>query len=459
MKLNLLLLTAFGGLASAIPLSDKIVPKSECKKSDDNCKLEQSKLCFKDVLECLNTNDKYMDCIELANSCNDIWRIDGNKPTPVPKQLKPEPSKPKENVFEPTKQNVKIIGRAKYMGDALWVGNTDSGIEFKINGKKATIVVATDSIYGSSDPNTYAHILVYGDGKLVVDTLTSEDIMDVDVEFEKVGEHVVRLLKVTECQDGSIFINEIRTDSKVIAPTPPKSKKIEFIGDSITCGVGALEKEGNSLSTSANGINSYAYVAAEKLDADFSIFSYGGYGIYSVFKGRPDHMEDYLIPNLYGKLGQLEWNFVHPEATEVAMNSVEWDASEFEPDLIVINLGTNDKFYINSVSEDLREAEQIKFSEAYKDFIAQIRSVHPNAEILCTLGMMGQFLYEEIENAVDAYVKETGDTKVNAFPLSEEDIEKNGAGFSGHPGVKSHLVAADELIEQIENLYGWTPKA
>jgi len=339
------------------------------------------------------------------------------------------------------------------MNDSLWVCHTDSGIEFKMNGKSATVVVSSDGVYGSSYQDTPAHILIYGDGKLLLDALTTESPMDLNVEFDKPGEHVVNLIKASECQDGSFFIDEIKTDSRDIKPTPPKSKKIEILGDSITTAVGAIVHAGEYLTTTVDGTKSYAYKVAQKFNVDYSIFAFGGFGVY----GEPRTVNKLLIPNIYDKLGRLNWNFEHPENTTIPMSSIEWDHSEFEPDLVLINLGTNDVFYINTRSEDIQEAEKVNFTKAYKEFIAHIRSVHPNAEILCTYGLMGQTLYPQIETAVNDYIKETNDKKVNVFPLSEENIEKYGPGFYGHPSIFSHVAAANEIIDKIEELYGWIP--
>lgn len=68
---------------------------------------------------------------------------------------------------------------------------------------------------------------------------------------------------------------------------------------------------------------------------------------------------------------------------------------------------------------------------------------------------MGQYLYPEVEKAVKEYVEETGDEKVNSYALNEEDIEKNGAGFYGHPSINSHIALANELAKKIEELNIW----
>ncbi|MFA5659273.1 MAG: GDSL-type esterase/lipase family protein, partial [Oscillospiraceae bacterium] len=87
---------------------------------------------------------------------------------------------------------------------------------------------------------------------------------------------------------------------------------------------------------------------------------------------------------------------------ELALPDVSWDFS-FKPDLIVINLGQNDISYCTGKPE--HEAE---FMNAYSDFLKQIRNANPNAKILCTLGIMGNSLFDEIELAVSNYSAETG---------------------------------------------------
>ncbi|ORX65061.1 hypothetical protein BCR32DRAFT_272860 [Anaeromyces robustus] len=440
---NLILLAGLSSLTSALPKINN--PYLVCSYNDYECKGHQTELCYREVGQCWRINYlNYMKCIRLNDLCSEIWSSNSNESM--------------FNTFEPTKNNVKIIGRAKYIDGSLWVGQTDSGIEFKINGKTATIVVSTDSIYGSLNKETPARLFVYGDNELGLDHLTSSETEEITIEFDEIGEHTIRLLKVSECQMGSIYIDEIKTDSEFILPTAPKSRKIEFIGDSIVCAYGAMDTEGDFTTTTEDGTKSFGYKVAQKFNADYSIFGFSGWGVYSGFNMMGIRNTDLLIPPIYDKLGFLNWNIEHPENTTIAMSNVNWGNNEFEPDLIVINLGTNDETYIDTISNAKTQiAEKINFTNAYKDFIAQIRSIHPNSEILCTLGIMGQNLYPEIENAVNEYVNETNDNKVNAYKLNVQDVEKNGIGILTHPNALSQVDAANEIIDRIETLYGWTP--
>ncbi|ORX65058.1 hypothetical protein BCR32DRAFT_330447 [Anaeromyces robustus] len=380
-----------------------------------------------------------MDCNKLNNSCSDNNKL-----------------QPQLNSFKPTKDNVKILGRTLYQNGSLWVSHTDSSIEFKFTGKICIIVISTDSIYGSLSEENPAHIFVYGDDKQYIDVITTKSIMELKIEFDEIAEHVIRLMKVSECHKGSIYINEIKTDSDSIRPTAAKNKKIEFIGDSITCAFGALDTEGEFTTRTEDGTKSYAYKVAQKFDVDYSIFGFSGYGIYSGFSFNGIRNPDFLVPPHYDKLGELKWNEEHPEATNIVMANIKWDASEFIPDLIVINLGTNDDLYVRYINDEkTKEIEKINFSNEYKKFIKHVRSIHPNSEILCTIGVMGQDFFPLIENVVSTYCKETNDNKINVFKFNIQNIEKNGIGIMDHPNALSQVDAAIELIEEIEKRYGW----
>ncbi|ORY36265.1 hypothetical protein LY90DRAFT_673106, partial [Neocallimastix californiae] len=266
------------------------------------------------------------------------------------------------NTFKPTKENVKILGRGLYQENegSLWFGLTDSGVEYKFNG--------------------------------------------------------------FECPNGSVRITAIKADAEKIEPTADAEKKIEFIGDSITCAYGVDGTEGTFSTKTEDGTKSYAYLASKQLNADYSMVSFSGFGIISG----------------YSTDGFSYWNQFGSDITQ--LKEVSWDASQFVPDLVVINLGTNDNSYMQNVKGD-RAKEEADFVEEYVKFIEQIRSVHPDAEILCTLGIMGQELYPQIEEAVSTYKAASGDEKVNAYKFNQQNINKNGKGIDWHPAPQSHVEA------------------
>ncbi len=359
----------------------------------------------------------------------------------------------KLNSFEATKENVKILGRAKYMeeADALWFGLTDAGVEFKFTGTTAVLNIAADS--AASSDGSPARIAIYADGELYKDTTTLITPRDYEVKFDESGEHTVRMMKLSECPNGTLRINEIKTDSEKIEPTAAAEKKIEFIGDSITCGYGVDGTSGGFSTKTEDGSKTYAYKAAQKLDADYSMVSFSGYGIISGYSNNGKRSTQQCVPDYYGKLGNSWGSFGDGKYIQ----KEDWDFSEYVPDLVVVNLGTNDASYISSIKNDndLKESEKLAFTDTYEAFIGQIREANPGAEILCTLGIMGQDLCPQVEAAVNNYKTNTGDEHVNFLKFNVQDTDKNGVGIDWHPAPQSHIDAAYELLNKIHELYGW----
>ena len=92
---------------------------------------------------------------------------------------------------------------------------------------------------------------------------------------------------LSENRYGGIGIKNIKVNScnnlKIIEPTNKKDLSIEFIGDSMTCAYGVEGKDENEhfKTSTENFSKSYAYLASQILNVDYSSVSYSGYGIAS----------------------------------------------------------------------------------------------------------------------------------------------------------------------------------
>jgi len=460
MKLNLVLLTVLSTVY-ALPVIKKRAnnPYLVCGGSDYECKKEQADACYTKANKCWSTSTDVQSCNELGKLCEEIWtsgevQVDQivNSVKSIPTETVVSVVKRALNTFQPSKENVKILGRGLYLEKegSLWFGLTDSGVEYKFNGKSTTISLTADSSAASTD--NPARIVILADGELYKDDTVKSVESEFDVTFKTSGEHIVRFMKVSECPNGSVRITAIKADAEKIEPTADAEKKIEFIGDSITCAYGVDGTEGTFSTKTEDGTKSYAYLASKQLNADYSMVSFSGFGIISGYSTDGTRNLVSTVPQYYDKLGFSYWNQFGSDITQ--LKEVSWDASQFVPDLVVINLGTNDNSYMQNVKGD-RAKEEADFVEEYVKFIEQIRSVHPDAEILCTLGIMGQELYPQIEEAVSTYKAASGDEKVNAYKFNQQNINKNGKGIDWHPAPQSHVEAAEELVAEIKKLYGW----
>lgn len=342
--------------------------------------------------------------------------------------------------YSATDKFVKLIGRT-YSDDenVLWIPQSAGGIEFLANGSDLRITLAGDNSASefSTSPVRYA---IYINGERVADELMTRSELTLGINLPE-GENTVKFVKLSESANGIIGIKQISIlSAEDIMPTPESTLKIEFIGDSITCGYGVDDEDRNhSFSTSTeDATKAYAYKAAQILGADYSLVSYSGHGIISAYTGDGNINESGLVPKIYTQIGKT-WD----TSFKVNINQLDWDFDRFRPDIVVINLGTNDNSYVKG------DAEKAKvFAQAYAEFIELVRKNNPDAHIVCTLGAMGADLYSAVEDAAAEYTAKTGDTNVSCFKLGSI---KSSEGYAAdwHPTEATQTRCADELVSHL----------
>ena len=254
------------------------------------------------------------------------------------------------------------------------------------------------------------------------------------------GEHVVELYRRTEAQLGEAqFRGFDFGDGELLAPPPAPERRIEIIGDSITCGYG---NEGADMSCgfsadTENHYLTYGALSARALDAELVTVAWSGKGVVCNYGDGASSCRDPL-PDYY--------DLALPEQA-----SSTWDFSVWQPHAVVINLGTNDF----STDDDPREQE---FATAYADFLEHIRSKYEDALILCTVGplLRGEDLEKarrDIASAVSTR-NTAGDTNVKAFELATTDAN-DGWGCDWHPSLKTHQKMSTTLTAKLKAELGW----
>lgn len=242
--------------------------------------------------------------------------------------------------------------------------------------------------------------------------------------------------RITYCIEGFEFNPEIRgfllADDGKLGNAPAKGNlKIEFIGNSITCGYGTeaqSEKERFSYDTENHTLG-YAYLTARELGADFNMVCRSGIGIYRNFGGKAEGDSLGIMP--------LEY-----DNTMLYNHDVPWDFSRFSPDIVCVNLGTNDT-YRSDYRLDLIENN-------FNELVTRIQSRHPDAKILLLTGsMMNGKPLEDIRSVLDNVAK--SHKEVYRFDFTPQDGSL-GYGADYHPSTAQARKMADELIPVIRNL-------
>ncbi len=96
-----------------------------------------------------------------------------------------------------------------------------------------------------------------------------------------------------------------------------------------------------------------------------------------------------------------------------------------------------------------------EYTEKYVEFLKTVRSKNPKARIFCTLGTMGNTLYNAMNDAVQRYTMLTGDKNITSFELPVQDQMLDGIVAQGHPSEKTHAKAADLVSQKIKTDMGW----
>lgn len=249
------------------------------------------------------------------------------------------------------------------------------------------------------------------------------------------GTHKLVLWKRTEASQGEVqFLGFDFGQGKLLASPLPLERKIEYIGDSITCGYG---NEGTSAEQSftpknENSYLSYAAITARSLNASANIIAWSGIGVAMNYGGQtgPLMSERYPLTLPYS---EVQWNF-----------------RNYIPKVVVINLGTND--FSNT------DLDKTEFITAYNDLVTTVRMNYPNSHIFCTVGPM---LYGTNLELCRSYINEVvngfnsnGDPKVYYLEYPTQS-SSDGYGEDWHPSLITHQKMADKLTSGIKDKLGW----
>lgn len=346
--------------------------------------------------------------------------------------------------------HVKYVGRTLFKDNILWLALSGSGVEFDFQGKHLELLMAGDN--NAADKNApiqdKARIGVIIDGVRVIDDMiTTAEKKYTLIDTTSPHTYHVQVIKLSEAPMSIVGIKQLIANSDAaLTPSPCKACRIEFIGDSITCGYGVDDSNlEHSFSTETEDVTkAYAYLTAQALRADYSMVSYSGHGIISGYTDSDEKLEDELVPPYYHMIGFSRGTY---ENTQIM--SADWDFSAFKSDLVVINLGTNDDSYCQD-----KKDRQEEFATAYTSFLKEVRRHNPDAVLLCTYGIMNQRLYPYIEKAIAVYKNETNDVNIHSLKFKMQQ-ESDGYVVDYHPNFATHCRSAWRLVQEIKEIMNW----
>jgi lysophospholipase L1-like esterase len=252
------------------------------------------------------------------------------------------------------------------------------------------------------------------------------------------GEHDIELTRRTESWMGVCDVLAFTTDADGtwLAPRPPPSRKLLFIGDSFTCGAATEVRPGEPMERKElrqNARLSYGKLLAERLGAQVHLVACGGRGMLRDWQGirqirNPAEYYECALPDDVG---------------------ARWDFAAYVPDAIGVCLCTNDF--------DEGIPDQTEFVRVYAEFVRKLRHDAPHASIFLIESPILQDMADQVPKraVARAYLREVirrvADPAVHLAPISAYPTVPN----DGHPDGAAHRAVADELEPLLRRTLGW----
>lgn len=257
----------------------------------------------------------------------------------------------------------------------------------------------------------------------------------------KPGVHKVVLCKATEGQNGHNTLVSIQTQ-KLLQVAPLPKRKIEYIGDSITCGFGddTLKFDCNKGHWFDHTNSWYAYGPrlSRHLHAQWMLSSVSGIGMYRNWNDPGPTMPD-VYSGVYMQYTK------HP---------VKWNYHNYVPNLVFIALGTND-FSKGPGKKPRPKLNGNDFVKAYTKFVARVHKEYPKAKfILANSPMFGSknkkilsgYLKRVIKNSKAAGIK-----NITYFTWGKT----YNHGCDSHPYMNQQAKMSKQLVPFVSKFMGW----
>ena len=180
------------------------------------------------------------------------------------------------------------------------------GSSIRINFEGASIAALLQDKSGDN----YYNVILDNDSLFILRPETTKQYHVLASNLSK-GPHTIEIFRRTEWDRGQtdFYGFKINTNAKLLAKSPPKKRKIEFYGDSITAGFAVEDTSGKDLYDSiyTNNYASYAAITARHFEADYQCICKSGIGITVSW-------DPLIMPELYDRLiptdSTSKWDFL-----------------------------------------------------------------------------------------------------------------------------------------------------
>jgi lysophospholipase L1-like esterase len=353
--------------------------------------------------------------------------------------------------YPPDDPNILYTGRIDFSDPRMPKYSAPGvAIRARFRGTAASVMLADQFRYGTNK-NYYDAVIDGATAIKIAPSAASSSNTYAIVSGLANAEHTIELVKRTEASIGyGKFLGFQFAGDILPAPARP-ARRMEFIGDSITCGTGD-EADYNSPQCTEDGWGqpynnvrlAYGPVLARSLGAEYHVSAVSGIGLTRNYSFQYDPRP---MPEVYDSLYFEQ------------IQSPRWDTTKYVPDAVVIGLGTND---FSPGDSDRPTMDVDVFAKAYVQFIGTLRGYYPAAEIFCTSSpMLGDHWPKPEDKSatnqkaalaqVVTELNAKGDAKVHKIIVNPIV----GAGCTTHPNTDQHALLANQLGGIIAPIMGW----
>jgi len=315
----------------------------------------------------------------------------------------------------------------KLQNDNVILIGTASSVSFNFIGNECSISLQSVDSY---EHHNYVSLVLDGKylGKIKIEKGAPQSF-PIKVTSNK-KEHKLEIYKNTEAHSGGILF--AGTTAKLTSISFKKKKKIEFIGDSITCAAASdsVDCDKGEYMDHHNGYYAYGPTLSRAIGVDYLVSSVSGIGMYRNW--NDENKDEAIMPDVYQNL-YLTKDTSKPK----------YDFA-FQPNIISIALGTND-FSGGDGKKERLPFNPEKYVSNYINFIKMLYEHNPNAQIVITnspmVGGDRAIVFEECLKKVKAAF----DTDKSHKPIlifKFKPMTPNGC--LGHPDVADQKVMADQ---------------
>jgi hypothetical protein len=311
------------------------------------------------------------------------------------------------------------------------------GVAFRIHFEGTSLAMRASA----STPNSLFSVFVDGSEPRILRLPAGENEV-VLAEGLTAGEHTVEVVHRTETWVGIVTVLGFRLGAggSLLTPQPWPSRRMLFIGDSVTCGE-AVERAPDwkkDRPASWNAYRSYGMILGRIFDAQVHLVCYGGRGLIRDWQGRRDVLN---APQFF--------DLAVPDEKSASA----WDHTAYIPDVVVVSLGTND-FSLGIGNFPERE----EWVNNYVRFVRAIRARYPQAYIFLTEGAIVNDIADPTrpqKSILSGYLKETAarlaDPRVHVFASRHY----TGDDSDAHPTGAQHAAMARDMEPVIRTAVGW----